>query len=410
LLLVQLLLLSDTTFSQGSLTPPGPPAPTMKKLDQIEPRTDLQATPAPTGVDTSNANFHFIINRPGSYYLSANLEVTKTNGIQINVEGVTLDLNGFEISRASGSGGSGIEIPISSHRSSVFNGSIKGFALGVNSFGGGARGCNFHHLSVSNCTSIGILAGEGAVVESCRAHGNSGSYAILTSQGSVVSNCTVSSNTTTWGLQASSGSSLTNCSAHSNTTDYGINAGAGSSLTNCSAYNNTGTGAISAGIGTGVGCTISHCSANSNTSTASTPTFTTGMGFDLGSGNIIRGCTASSNKGDGINVGSDTVVRDNIADSNGNTGNGAGIHATSSDNRIEDNNVTDNDRGLEVGAGGNLIVKNSASGNTVNYEIAADNRYGAILDLTATGSAAASGNSAAGTLTTTTNPWANFAY
>src|SRR6476646_3866759 len=59
-------LLPSSAFPQGSLTPPGPPAPTMKKLDEVEPRTNLQATPAPAGVDTSNADYHFIINQPGS--------------------------------------------------------------------------------------------------------------------------------------------------------------------------------------------------------------------------------------------------------------------------------------------------------------------------------------------------------
>ncbi|MGI8603389.1 MAG: hypothetical protein ACR2OZ_10355 [Verrucomicrobiales bacterium] len=60
-------------FAQGPLTPPGPPAPTMKTLQQVEPRTDLQSTPAPAGVDTTNADYHFIINQPGSYYLSAEI-------------------------------------------------------------------------------------------------------------------------------------------------------------------------------------------------------------------------------------------------------------------------------------------------------------------------------------------------
>ena len=86
-------LFSISAFAQGSLTPPGPPAPTMKRLDEVEPRMNLQATPAPAGVDTTNPDYHFIINQPGSYYLSAKVAVTKNNGIQINVEGVTLDLN-----------------------------------------------------------------------------------------------------------------------------------------------------------------------------------------------------------------------------------------------------------------------------------------------------------------------------
>src|SRR6476469_9323232 len=119
---VSSFLLPPSSFAQGSLTPPGPPAPTMKKLDELEPRTNLQGTSAP-GVDTTNPNFHFVINQPGSYYLSASLGVTKPNGIQINVEGVTLDLNGFQVARASGSGGDGIQISVNAHRVIVLKGS-----------------------------------------------------------------------------------------------------------------------------------------------------------------------------------------------------------------------------------------------------------------------------------------------
>ena len=59
----------------------------------------------------------------------------------------------------------------------------------------------------------------------------------------------------------------------------------------------------------------------------------------------------------------------------------------------------------------NMILKNTASGNTTNYDIAADNRYGQIVDLTATGvSPAVTGSSATGTLSVTTHPWANFSH
>ena len=82
----------------------------------------------------------------------------------------------FQISRASGSGGNGIEIPATSHRAAVRNGSLKGFLYGIRSVLAGtyAKGCAFRDLAVSGCTSYGILAGDGAVLEACRAHGNSG--------------------------------------------------------------------------------------------------------------------------------------------------------------------------------------------------------------------------------------------
>src|SRR3954469_24328815 len=213
------LSLPLSVFPQGSLTPPGPPAPTMKKLDEVEPRTNLQASPAPVGVDTSNANYQFVINQPGSYYLAANLLVTKTNGIQINAEGVTLDLNGFRISRASGGGGDGIQISVQAHRVRLLNGSVKGFGIGINCLDSsfGARGGKFRDLDVSGCTSIAILTGLGAVVESCQVHDNTGIKGFSCGEGCILTNCTASFNTVTFALAAGIGATLTNCSALNNT-------------------------------------------------------------------------------------------------------------------------------------------------------------------------------------------------
>jgi parallel beta-helix repeat protein len=125
------------------------------------------------------------------------------------------------------------------------------------------------------------------------------------------------------------------------------------------------------------------------------------------------------NKGDGINATIDCGIVANVCSGNGNgPGDGAGIHVTGGNNRIEGNNVTGNDRGIDVTAAGNLIIKNSASDNGTssagNYAIAADNRYGPIVDISATGSVAATGKGPfASTLSDGTggsHPWANFSY
>src|SRR5438094_2967891 len=63
----------STLFAQGSLTPPGAPAPTMKSLDQIEARTAISSAP-------------FTINQPGSYYLTKNLNVTNGDAIRRSEE------------------------------------------------------------------------------------------------------------------------------------------------------------------------------------------------------------------------------------------------------------------------------------------------------------------------------------
>src|SRR6266853_1113243 len=74
----------STCLAQGSLTPPGAPAPTMKTLQQIQPRTPISSVPV-------------IILNSGSYYLTDNLEVIYGDAIFISANNVTVDLNGFNI-------------------------------------------------------------------------------------------------------------------------------------------------------------------------------------------------------------------------------------------------------------------------------------------------------------------------
>src|SRR2546426_476732 len=80
-----LCVLPGWLFAQGSLTPPGAPAPLFKTLQQVEPRIPISVIPTNLSV-------------PGSYYLTTNLtQTTNAAGITIGASDITLDLNGFAL-------------------------------------------------------------------------------------------------------------------------------------------------------------------------------------------------------------------------------------------------------------------------------------------------------------------------
>src|SRR5260370_23689265 len=82
-----------TAFAQGSLTPPGAPAPTMKTLAQVEPRTAISSAP-------------LTITVAGAYYLTTNLYAPPFSyAISISADNVSVDLRGFTINGTNTSSG-----------------------------------------------------------------------------------------------------------------------------------------------------------------------------------------------------------------------------------------------------------------------------------------------------------------
>ena len=170
-------------LAQGSLTPPGPPALTMKTLQQVEPRVPISSAP-------------FTISQPGSYYLTTNLTVSGGNAITIAANGVTLDLNGFTIaSTAPSATGYGIYINSGLRDIAIQNGHIQGgvtnnggvfsgpgFGYGIYYSGSAPQNVRVSGISVSGCQYHGIYVGSGAStsVENCVVR-TVGSYGIFAS-------------------------------------------------------------------------------------------------------------------------------------------------------------------------------------------------------------------------------------
>jgi Right handed beta helix region len=182
-LLSSISLCPLAAVAQGSLTPPGAPAPTMLSLSQVEPRTPVDSAHTP-----GNSIYEFIITQPGSYYLTTNvIGVSSEEGIGISANNVTLDLNGFSLIGPL-TADSGIIISSIASNSIVKNGTISGWGAlydGVQSLGNNA---SLENLNVS----------AGVIGIAC------------TGDGSVIKNCTIS-HAGQWGVYLTGSNSLVSC-------------------------------------------------------------------------------------------------------------------------------------------------------------------------------------------------------
>ncbi len=307
----------------GPLDPPaGVPAPTMKTLQQVEPRTPIESLP-------------FTISTSGSYYLTGNLTGSVgSNGINVVASNVTIDLRGFALI---GPGGTGTETGISAAPGSgvanltVMNGTIRDWAgNGIYVFGTSARLTDLRILH----NALSATAGQVA--------------AWVSGIGNVVTGCTIQGNGTSvasWALFDVDGT-VSNCTATFNTgTPSGITPSAAIYITN------------------GV---LRDCVVIGNLSQF-------GVFADYSS--RVSGCTVSYNAHDGILTSNNgNLIEHNVA--NGNSGAGIHLSLPGIGNRVEENNVYSNGTGIKADSGSNVIVRNSLDGNTTAYSIVAGNTVG----------------------------------
>jgi len=169
-----------SAFGQGALTPPGPPGPMFKTVDQVELRTPV-------------TNLPYTISVAGSYYLATNLMGgANTTGVVVQADNVSVDLNGFAIIGAGGSVGPGIFVSGSRANLSVRNGAVRDWGNdGVSAVS--AVNAQFERLVISGNSSNGLVCGLNSQIVQCAARLN-GRDGIRCVQGSLVKNCLAISN------------------------------------------------------------------------------------------------------------------------------------------------------------------------------------------------------------------------
>ena len=160
----------------GELEPPVPPGtPTMKPLNEVEPRRPIMADMLP-----------LIITETGSsWYFTENITAVGA-GISVQADGVTIDLMGFSLG-----GGTGVGIQADTREGlTVRNGRVNGWTatcilpgfrsrvenLYVGNCGGSGISANFDSMILdsvaTNNTVHGIIIKAGGMVRGCRAVNN----------------------------------------------------------------------------------------------------------------------------------------------------------------------------------------------------------------------------------------------
>lgn len=307
---------------------------------QPVPTLDRMFTPGSVFADarTPISSLPFTINQCGSYFLTACLTgAAGQNGITIEADNVTVDLNGFTLIGVPGSL-NGVLAPLPQKNMTIFGGTIQGW---------GTNGVSAATSDDWTLRDLRIL-GNGV--------SDSGSGALLAQRAKVV-DCTIEQN---------NGS--------------GLETGDGAIVDRCQVLNNTGG---NAGIVLKKTCMIFNCYVSGN---SERQIILDGFG-SLAHDNFIGASGVGSVGIELTNQGDTCVVRENLLAPG--TGGTTGISADSNESHLIGNTIrADTAISLTAGSFGNLVVHNwttssltgIANGNPANIigttPATADNHWG----------------------------------
>lgn len=368
-----ILLVSVVSYA-GSLNPPADPAPTMKTLDEVEPRIAINDENTP-----GDPNSTYIISEPGSYYLTGNFTCTTKHGILIDADDVTVDLMGYRIwcSYSKPPENDGIHITADHKNINIKNGTIasdrstagpviviRGFLHGIYAESGN-QGITIKNICINDSRDAGIWIDYSSCnkVEDCTIlnNDNYGMYLGWGAYSSVVKNNIVKGNGES-GIACGIGSLVSD-----NVVEYnsdGLIANYNSIIINNTVSYNTGdTDYSTYGIWASEGCTV-KCNTISFNGIESDLNV---WGLNAGEHCIIQGNNIRRNgyQADadvrGINAGAGCTIIENSVCDNGPNSTGTGYGIYTSDYCLVDKNTAYLNHGTNLYTGtGSVLGTNLA--------------------------------------------------